>query len=140
MDTVSTFVEDEDDDGAPETYYYSSEGGGENREGRSRQGKGGREQAQLPLGETRTKRDLFSHEITPRENGGRKGRGCHRKGKHPLSTSLLLFVECDIVVEVIYPKALEMESSPLENHSLAKGASTPSGRLATGSVVFNYLT
>ena len=26
MDTVSTFVEDEDDDGAPETYYYSSEG------------------------------------------------------------------------------------------------------------------
>ena len=35
MDTVSTFVEDEDDDGAPETYYYSSEGG-ENREGRKR--------------------------------------------------------------------------------------------------------
>ena len=54
MDTVSTFVEDEDDDGAPETYYYSSEGG-ENREGRSRQRKGGREQAQLPLGETRNK-------------------------------------------------------------------------------------
>ena len=35
MDTVSTFVEDEDADGGPETYYYSSEGG-ENREGRKR--------------------------------------------------------------------------------------------------------
>ena len=40
MDTVSTFVEDEDDDGAPETYYYSSEG--------ERIEKGGREPAQLP--------------------------------------------------------------------------------------------
>ena len=80
MDTVSTFVEDEDDDGAPETYYYSSEGG-ENREGRSRQRKGGREQAQLPLGETRNKeryilpRNYFEGKI---ETG--KGEGVIARG------------------------------------------------------------